>query len=68
MAALCWQFLVINLGKISKLTAPSAIAKYSLTLSQSLGIPLVKDSEELLAQIQATLEPSSQPYPKEETL
>ncbi len=37
-----------------------------LTLSQELGIPLVKDCEELLAKIQATLAENSKPYNNEE--
>jgi hypothetical protein len=39
----------------SNQSTPSAIAKPALTLSQELGIPLVKDCEELLAKIQDDL-------------
>ena len=38
----------------------------ALTLSQELGIPLVKDCEELLAKTQATLADNSKPYNNEE--
>ncbi|AFY61128.1 tetratricopeptide repeat protein [Synechococcus sp. PCC 6312] len=38
----------------------------ALTLSQELGIPLVKDCEELLAKIQATLAENPKPYNNEE--
>jgi hypothetical protein len=38
----------------------------ALSLSQELGIPLVKDCEELLAKIQATLAENPKPYNNEE--
>jgi tetratricopeptide (TPR) repeat protein len=38
----------------------------ALSLSQELGIPLVKDCEELLAKIQATLADNSKPYNNQE--
>ena len=38
----------------------------AIALSQELGIPLVKDCEELLAKIQATLAENSKPYNNEE--